>query len=371
MRLRGEEALRGLSALNPNPSPKDKLKPVYLLAGDHAWLREKLAAKLRELTVPDKWRSMNAETVWADETAEAEAADMARTPPFGSDRRFLLIRNVEAYRGDSASSQDSAFSSGAAAGKPRRRPRGAPAEFSPLLECVRDPSPSAVLVLLSERWDFRRWEEDELFTAVGESGAIAECMRPHGESLRGWIAEEARSLGMPLEDGAVQELVERTGEDPLLLRRELEKLASYVDEGRTVTIQNVLALTGELATPDVFHFLDVLFVERKPGRALSLLARLIQDPDMHPLRLHALLVTQMRKMIALKGAQASGLNKWEMARQIRLPPSLVDSLGLMVRRTSSERLAELVSSLAGAETDLKRGHDGREVLEGLILNCCR
>ena len=87
----GETALRDLAA--------GKLKPVYFLVGDHAWMQSRIAGQVRDLSVPEEWRSMNAETVWADEVSEARVAEAAATPPFGSPKRFLLVRGVEAYRG--------------------------------------------------------------------------------------------------------------------------------------------------------------------------------------------------------------------------------------------------------------------------------
>ncbi len=354
---RGETALRELNSAS--------LKPVYFLLGDHTWLREKFIAKLRELVVPEAWRSLNVETLHADETAEADAAELALTPPFGSPRRFLLIRGIEAYRGSRATSglADSArpVRGGPASHGARRQP--------PLLSYLRAPAPTTVLALSSERWDTRRWREDGLFAAAGQAGVVVLCARPEGESMQGWLTEQAVSLGLTLEPAAVQELIERVGEDPLSLCRELEKLASYVGEQRSVTVQDVQALTGELATPSVFQFLDVLFVERRPGRALSLLNRLLKD--MHPLQLHAMLLNQLRKMIALKGVLGEGLPPGAVAARVKLPVSLVSRLGLMAGRTPPGRFAELLRSLASAEARLKRGRDGREVLEGLVLECCR
>lgn len=354
----GVTVLRDLSEAN--------LQPVYFLYGDDLWLRDQLVLKLRELAVPATWRSMNAETVWADDVTEVAAMEAASTPPFGSARRFLVVRGVEAYRGG----QVAATTAGSPERRrPKRRLRANTPEASPLLAYLASPSPATVLVLVSERWEAARWEGDALYAAAVRVGVAVQCARPTGEARLRWLAEQARALGIELEPPAANELLDRIGEDTLTLRRELEKLACYSASEKPIAVQDVLALTGELAPPSVFHFLDALFVERRPDRALSLLSRLLTE--MHPLQLHAMLLTQLRKMIALKGALGEGLSAGAIAARVKLPFSLVSQLGLMARRTPPRRFAELLRSLASAEARLKRGREGRAVLEGFVLECCR
>jgi len=353
---RGEESLRGLSAKN--------LKPAYLILGDDAWMRDSFVARLRDLAVPAEWRDMNSETVWAVGTPESGAADLAQTQPFGSPRRFLLIRGIETYRGAKAESGE-----GGAEEKPKRRSRVKAGE-SPLAAYLGSPSPGTTLAMTVERWDSRKkWEDDELFQAVEAVGTVVNCRRPRGEDLRSWISVMAASLGVKLDPGAVRELVERTGDDTQLLEREMEKLACYASPEASVTAEDVIALTGETASVNVFHFLDTLFVERNPARALGLLSGLLRDN--HPLKLHAILASQLRKIVALKAGLAEGLPASVVAGRLRLPPYLADQLALVARRTRPRRFALLLRALSEAETALKRGRDGRDVLEALVFECCK
>ena len=375
----GETALAALSASN--------LKPAYFLVGDHAWMRARITKRIMDLAVPEQWRSMNAETMWADEVAEARVADVAVTPPFGSPRRFILVRGVEAYRGGAPAEERAGEASASDAGdgdapgdggeapdRPvarKRRTKAGKAETSPLVECLERPSPQTVLVLTSEKRDLKWWAGDALFEAAERAGAVVGCVRP--VDPRPWLSREAAELGARLEPDAAEELIERAGTDPLQLARELEKLVCYGGAGGTVpmtiTAEHVQALTGETAFPSVFEYLDALFVERSPARGLSLLARLLEES--HPLRLHAMLLGQLRKLVALKGALNDGLTDWQIVGKIKLPYALVGSLKMKVARTRPERFAALLRALAQAERELKRGREGRAVLEDLTLECCR
>ncbi|MEK7765043.1 MAG: DNA polymerase III subunit delta, partial [bacterium] len=211
--------------------------------------------------------------------------------------------------------------------------------------------------------------EEAIARAAAAAGEVVVCDRPEGAELQRWIDGQARSLGVALGEGAAAALVARGGGEPLALRQELMKLASYAGAAGSASLEDVLAVTGELAPPNVFQFLDLLFVERSPNRALGLLARLLDD--MHPLQLLAMTVTQLRKLAQLKGALAAGLSDWQLASRLRLPPPLVSRMSLVVRRTPPARMAELLRALGAAEASLKLGGDGRTVLEGLVLESCR
>lgn len=340
--LRGSDAETKITA--------DSLAPVYFIYGENAWARSLTVSRLKQTAVPEEWRSFDSALLWADETPEEEAVMTARTSPFGSPRRLTVVRRVEAYRGEGRGR----------AKKPVR---------SPLVEYLAGPSDCGVLVLVSDIWEARRWEGDALFAAAGKAGCLVECLEPSAQGMEAWIMARAAAMGITLSPAAVGELIDRTGEDTLRLGLELDKISAYSAGRKTVGVEDILAVTGDLAPPSVFQFLDVLFVDRNAGRAISLLSRLMNE--MHPLQLHAHLVSQARKLIALKDALAAGEPAYGIAKRIRLPMSLVDRLGMMVRRTPVTSFARLLENLAWSEGALKRGGNPRWVMEELVLKFCR
>jgi DNA polymerase-3 subunit delta len=117
-----------------------------------------------------------------------------------------------------------------------------------------------------------------LFKAVEGSpaGAVIACYRERGAELSASIGRILQELGVSAEPAALEWLVQRLGEDRMLLRRELEKLALFVGEGGRVTPEAAVscvaegsaldleealmaAMTGEVATAD--KALDTAFAE--------------------------------------------------------------------------------------------------------------
>lgn len=92
-----------------------------------------------------------------------------------------------------------------------------------------------------------------LFKAVeaSPSGAVIACYRERGAELTGSIGRILQELGVAPEPAATEWLAQRLGEDRMLLRRELEKLALFVGPGGRVTPEAAVACVAEGSALDL------------------------------------------------------------------------------------------------------------------------
>jgi len=92
-----------------------------------------------------------------------------------------------------------------------------------------------------------------LYRAVetAESGAVITCYRERGAELAASIGRILQELGVSAEPAALDWLSQRLGEDRLLLRRELEKLALYVGAGGRASAEDVVAAVAEGSALDL------------------------------------------------------------------------------------------------------------------------
>jgi DNA polymerase-3 subunit delta len=86
--------------------------------------------------------------------------------------------------------------------------------------------------------------------AAPEAQVIA-CYRERGADLVRSIGAVLGELGVSAEPAALDWLAQRLGEDRMLLRRELEKLALYVGKGARVTPEDCLACIAEGSASDL------------------------------------------------------------------------------------------------------------------------
>src|SRR3954454_10182710 len=92
-----------------------------------------------------------------------------------------------------------------------------------------------------------------LFKAVEGSaaGAVIACYRERGAELSASIGRILQELGVTAEPAATEWLAQRLGEDRMLLRRELEKLALFVGQGGKVTPEAAVACVAEGSALDL------------------------------------------------------------------------------------------------------------------------
>lgn len=80
---------------------------------------------------------------------------------------------------------------------------------------------------------------------------VIACYRERGAELAGTIGRVLAELGVSAEPAALDWLAQRLGEDRMLLRRELEKLALYVGTGGRVSPEDALACVAEGSASDL------------------------------------------------------------------------------------------------------------------------
>lgn len=80
-----------------------------------------------------------------------------------------------------------------------------------------------------------------------ENAAAIPCYRDEGRDLAAVVRETLQRGKVKADEDAVAWLIDRLGGDRLVTRGEIEKLALYVGEGNTATIEDARALVGDSA----------------------------------------------------------------------------------------------------------------------------
>ena len=141
---------------------------------------------------------------------------------------------------------------------------------------------------------------------------------PRREELRRRAVEVASSLGFGLEDDAVERLLAMTGEDAVVLRSELEKLALFLPEGGVAGASDVEAVVSRGGTFDVWALADA--VGRRDGAlSQSLLEELLRSGE-RPAQIVGALWYSMVRMAWCRELLEEGADEGEIARRMTLQP---------------------------------------------------
>lgn len=320
--------------------------PAYLVKGDDAVLRaEALRALVTEL-VGDADRSLVVEEFDppADDPDTAGPVDAARTPPFLTERRVVVVRDVSGYP---------------AAG------------LRPVLDYLDDPSPTATLVLVAGD----RSVPAPLAKAVKAVGHVIDASAPRNAKARApWLEQHLAASPVRL-DAAALDLVDRhLGEDLGRLENLLAALAAAYGTGARVGTDDVQPFLGEAGSVPPWELTDAIDKGRT-DLALAALRRMLIAGERHPLVIVATLHGHFGRMLRLDGSGATGADSAAAVLGVKKGASTFPAQKAFDqgRKLKPEGVAKAITLLAQADLDLKgaSGLDEGTVLDVLVARLCR
>ena len=188
-------------------------KPVYLLYGEEAFLKQSYKKKLRAAIAGDD--TMNYNYFEGKGLDVNELISLADTMPFFSERRLILIEDSGLFNTSSE----------------------ALAEYLPTMP------DTTCIVFVEEAVDKR----NKLYTKVKDLGHIAEMKRQDSAQLARWAATILAQNGRKITPSTMNLFLERVGDDMENIRMELEKLISYT-MGSEVVVRELQASGADRGT---------------------------------------------------------------------------------------------------------------------------
>ena len=119
------------------------------------------------------------------------------------------------------------------------------------------------------------------------------------------MSEQLRRRGLRLAQDAVEELIDRVGQDLRRLMGEIDKLEAFAGGAKaTLTADDVAAVLGRGMARPLYRLSDAI-AAREPATALAVAQELIEDGEEGPLILGTLhrSLRQLRAAIALRDAR--------------------------------------------------------------------
>ena len=331
--------------------------PIHLLWGDDEAARNRATEALVEQLVDPTWSAINLSRLDGNDAAQAaQALEEARTPPFGSGARMVVV-------------QRSPFCN------------QCPAELADQLERTLELiAPECHLVLVNPAKPDGRLRTTKTLQKLVKSGEATEksFQLPamwDGAGQLELMHRTAAELGLKLEPAAAEALAEAIGSDSARLASELEKLSLFSTAagkpGNTptapITLEAVQALVGGQST-NALAVGDALLAG-KPADAIALVDALLAANE-PALRIVASLTSQIRgwlwvAMLDQKGEQ--DVNAIAKAAGIGNPKRIY-VMRKQIRGKRPASFLRLLSQLLDVEAALKRGTDpGDAFRDGFLL----
>ena len=320
------------------------------------------------------------------DTYDGSEADLASilitldTMPFLTDQRLVIIEGLpKRKRGESASAESNSASTskdegkegnGGKTGKKRGKKSGksttqtragfekALAEYIPTM-----PEATVLILLVDEVLD----AANPLVKVAAKHGKVTQNMLPKGAALTSWITKRAKSNGVNIASDANSLLANFIGNHLRMLANELDKLATYVGPGGTITIVHVRQLSTQVQEARIFDLTDAL-AQRNRTQALNILHELIADGK-QPIYLIGTIISQVRTLLLVKDLAQKGMRSPQIASMLGTSPYVVDKAYRQVGNFSMAQLENAYRQLMTTDAALKRSRIEPEMaLDLLIVN---
>lgn len=298
---------------------------IFLLTGDDESLVRTAVADLVHDLVGDGERAMMVDEFDGDEYELRTVVDAAQTPPFLTDKRVVIARNVSRFNAD---------------------------DLPGLLAYVDDPLESSDLVL-AQGGDGRM--SKKLSDAVTSSGTVIATAPPKKASDRStWIRDQIEHAGLTIEPRATQRLTDWLGEEPGRLDGVLATLRGAFGSGVTLGEADIEPFLGEAGGVPPWDFTDAIS-DGKTTTALTLMGRMMHGGGRHPLQIMSTLHNHYAALARLDGAGARSEQDAAAATGLKgFPAKKALQNYNRLGGASTKRAIEL---LAGADLDLRGGKD--------------
>ena len=319
--------------------------PAILLLGAEPYLRDICRAQLIEQYVAEAARTWAVSRFSAERADIAAALDQAQTLPMLSPQQVVFLENTEAIEEFADKKREDAVE---------------------LLESyLADPAPFTVLVLEAAQLDQRMklsklLLEKSLVVSVG----LGDDPNQRNAAAVALARSLAKEQGVEFEKGAAEDLAECVSADLQRLKTEIEKLATFAGERKTILLEDVASMVISERTTTVWEMADMI-ASRQGKRALDFLDRLLRSGE-EPIFLLGGLLFMYRKLVEASEVKGA-VNGWQAARALQMAPEKAELAVRNARKISKPRLLAGMRAFQLADNRLKGGsEDPRAVMEFLI-----
>jgi len=224
---------------------------AFFLFGEDAFRKEEAARALVAWHLDPGTKDFNYDPLRGSEVEVEALASVLATPPMMAEWRVVLLREVEGL----ASSA-----------------RGREA----LLGVATNPPPGLALIMLAT---IPKESKAKFYHELRRNTRSVEFPEVGPNDVPGWLVEWAANRhGLEMTEDAARALGGAVGNDLGVLAREVEKLASLVEDGALITLDDVKRVVTRIPTQDRWEWMD-LVGERQFPKALRGLPTLLAQGE--------------------------------------------------------------------------------------------
>lgn len=304
------------------------IAPCYLFEGAEEYIKQQALSNLCTKLLPAGLEELNLTDLTNPDADQLIAA--SETLPFMSEKRVVVVRECTLLT----------------AGRKAEDERKATA----ISEYLSNISPSTCLVFyIKGKADGRK----KLYTMLKKMNVIVDFSPMSDAECADWASKTLRRSGKQMDQQTAGKLVFTVGRDAALLKQEMDKLVSFLNDRDLVTEDDIDAVCTRSTECTVFQMVDAQ-VAGKMDTAFSLLRDMVRSGE-DRIGILAMLLRQYRILYHMRCLMDENTPQQAQAGLLGIPPFAVGRTQQQARRYNKERLKAAYSYLMNYEYEIKTG----------------
>lgn len=310
---------------------------VFLFIGEDRYLKEEALKRLIPSLTGVSADGQDIKTFYGSELDHQEVFDSLNTIPLLSEKRLVVIRDIEKISDDMRSG---------------------------LIDYIKKPSKSAYLVLDAQSESaIKDYAEISGHISMRRFGAAA------GDSLESWIRNYLKSSGKAIDDEAMDILKELEGNNMSNLSMELDKLIAFSGNSKTISAKDTEQVVGISLIRSAFDMTGEIGRNNVSG-ALKIASDLMRSGSKE-YELVGLLSWYFKRMLRARIMKDSLQNDHMIGAALNIGRRFQGDFFRQLAGFGQERINACIETLFQADIDIKRSRlPSGSVLEMAIISLC-
>lgn len=189
---------------------------------------------------------------------------------------------------------------------------------------------------------------------------VVSCEEPAPWEAKDFLTDRCRVHGLQFGAEAATLFLDSTGSDLMKIENELRKFSLILDVGQGPIAADTIRPHLDFLREDNAFKVDQLLCQEAYPQALLLLKGLL-DRGESSLAVLAILAMHCRKALQIQAGMKSGHSPADLARELRLPPSVVQNYLPYIRKRSAVVFQKALNLCHEADRRLKSIRHGEEI----------
>lgn len=311
-----------------------RLLPVYYFFGEDSYSLDKVIKQVEKAVEPFITSDFDKEVIYAEDKNLTDMLSLASSFPFGSDKKFILIKEFEKV-----------------------------SNKKPLVSYINSPADFTYLVLVHNGGISNL--SSEPYKTLLANNFIFEAVELKGSALVEWITRYAAESGKHISQDVASIFLDMVGENRSLIETQLEKVFIFLGDKKEIDIESIESLSAKFKEYSIFDLQDALG-EKNKSSSFKIAFNLLEKGS-EPVYIIHMLTRFFTGILRINELKSANMPEMQAARIIGTHPFYLKKFYSARRLYSDEELIRVSRALLNADVSVKTTSDDNKNIISILL----